>query len=318
MAKQIAARSQVTSPHKRDWPLAIIVLFFVFISGFTLSAQPARKTLYTSQDAKIDELKCSSKDKIFLPILPKKSIYGKVIEPEDVLRSAPPSNLASDADESRNLVGYSGPYYNVEELTGNVAVLERTLYNWPTNNWHVTGLLRNQTCMDIRVSSITAHLIGPSGKEVRIETATVPISDLRPGEPAPFDLSSPIPRENVERVEWQIGYATTTESPVRTFSFLVYQSRQITSSSYLLFGSIQNLGSSSARGTHIVAAWLDSSGRVRYVASPLIQLATGPLSRRNKINLVGNDFEDFVFSANDPLLASTLSQANVAIWGVAN
>lgn len=240
--------------------------------------------------------------------------------PKGVSRSAPPSRVKVNPDEFKSLLGYLGPYYNTENLDGRVSVLTNTVYVRPHETWQATGMIRNQTCQPVRVTALTARLLGSNDAPIEYVTATLPVSDLRPGEPAPFIIETTIPRTEVKSVDWHIDYTSVELAPPqRSFSFLLHQEREAPDGSgYTLLGSIRNLDTLLADNTHVTAAWTDADGRVIYVASPNIRLASDLSTLRAAVDLAGGDFEDFIFTTNDPSLIPLLIQAKISLWGVSN
>jgi hypothetical protein len=145
------------------------------------------------------------------------------------------------------------------------------------------------------------------------------LADLRPGEPAPFSIEASVLKAEVASVEWSVEYAPANNTPQRAFSILVHQARQFPGKNiYMLFGSIRNLDANVARGTHVIAVWLDTGGRAIYVATPGIRLFADPSKATASADLLYSDFADFIYTTDDSSLVSLLNEADVALWGISN
>jgi len=229
--------------------------------------------------------------------------------------SAPPSHLSTDPDGFKALPGYSGPFYNVAQLDGNVLIVMDTLYTWPGEAWLATGLVRNQTCADLRIHSITANLFDANGESLDRVTATLPLRTLRPGEPAPFVIGSPTPTRDVERVEWQVDSAPS-KTGSRSIELEVFEAKSVLGGQrYSLFGSIRNTGSVTTSRTRVVAAWFNAEDKIVFVAFPKIRRISDPTQVTGAIDLEPGAIEDFLFVTEDPALVMLLDAASVALWG---
>lgn len=227
------------------------------------------------------------------------------------------AHLKVNSDEFKTLLGYSGPFYNVEKLNGRLAVLAETVRVSPRELWQASGMVRNQSCQPMRIASLTARLFGQDGKLLDVATATLPLDTLRPGEPAPFVIKSPVLTAAVHRVEWQIEDVPDSDTP-RAFRMVTHEAGRTLNDTYSLYGSIYNLAESAAPSVHVVAAWLDRQGKVLHVASPQIRLIADPKHRKNTVDLEEGDFEDFLYTTDDPSLVSLLTDATLVLWGTSN
>jgi hypothetical protein len=230
-----------------------------------------------------------------------------------------PGEAPPDPDEFQALYGYSGPYYNTTNLDGQVVVLNQSLYTWPTTTWKVTGMLRNQSRCPIHVTKLTARLLGAQGNLLASVTTTVPVAELRPGEPGPFVIEAPlIMATDVKTIDWNVAYTPAQAAP-RLFTFGTYEDGKVLGGSrYDLVGSIRNADTTPARDVHVVVAWLDfqGSGRVLYVASVKLRLVSGPDQNFDSINLGGGEDEEFIYITSDPVLVSLLGEAKSSLWGI--
>jgi hypothetical protein len=226
----------------------------------------------------------------------------------------PPPNEKIDPDDYKSLLGYYGPYYNIKNLDGRVLVLEDTVYIWPGEPWRATGMVRNQSCDTVQITALTARLLGSDGKLLDTVTATVPVNELRPGEPAPFTINSSINGVDVGAVDWIVGYVTSG-SAYREFRFENFRSNKTADGSlYSLSGSIHNVGSSSATDTFIVIAWVDGRGRLIYVGEALVQAVDHPSLTKKTVDV--GQFADFLYTTKSPSLISLLGDAIPVFWGV--
>lgn len=225
-----------------------------------------------------------------------------------------PGEQPPDPDGFKVLYGYTGPFYNTSNLNGQVVVLSQTLYTWPTPTWEMTGILRNQTRCPIALNTLSAQLLGSNGEVIGTATATLPVANLRPGEPGPFTIQAPIAAEAVKSVEWHADFSPT-QAPLRQFTFKIWNSSEAPDgSSYTLDASIENDASSTANGTSVVLAWLDENGRVLYVGSAKMNPYTQPVGASD---VPGQMTAGFLYSTTDPTIASVLGSAwDTALWGI--
>jgi hypothetical protein len=251
----------------------------------------------------------------FLPVLPERAIERTLRD--EVPDSAPASGLKANPDEFKTLLGYSGPYFNTDKLDGRVLVLVDSIAVGTGELWRATGMIRNQSCQTVRIRAVTARLLGPRGDPLDLVTATAPVDELRPGEPAPFVIEASVPRSAVSSVDWQVDYVPSAATASRTFKFEIYEAKPVLDGSrYSLFGSIHNEGVDTAAATHIVAAWLDDQGRVLYLAAPQLRRIADPKQLKSEMDLGSGNIEDFLYTTHDPSLVSLLGGANVALWGI--
>lgn len=298
--------------------LLIGVLFLS--SGIFLAAQPMLLSQKISAKPENQTRGCNKS--VLLPILPVSTEYeegDEALSTKGIYRSAPPSHIDTDPDEFKALLGYSGPDFNIEKLDGRVVVLDNTVYTWPSETWHVTGLFRNQSCDNIHITAITARLLGSNGEIIDTVEGRPSIVDLRPGEPAPFEVESVTSRVKVGTIDWHIDYTLSKGTTARSFSFSIYESRAVHGGTlYSLFGSVKNVGEISVSNAHFVVAWLDSKGRILRIVAPQIRLISNPQEVRRAIDLPPRGVQNFFYSTNDPSLVSLIDQKSVAIWGSSN
>ena len=225
-----------------------------------------------------------------------------------------PGEAPPNPDDFRVLLGYRGLYYNTVALDDKVVVLNSSLYTWPTSTWKITGMVRNQTRCPIHISGVSARLLGSRGELLETATATLPIEDLRPGEPGPLVIEAPLPPSIVKSIEWNID-SDPAPAPIRQFEFAIWSAREASNdSSYSLDGMITNDSSSTAKGTRVVAAWLDENNRVLYVGSAKMNPYTEPV---DSVDLAGYAKAGFLYSTKDSLIAPILGNAaNIALWGI--
>ncbi len=263
---------------------------------------------------------CSPEKKVaLLPSLPKdnqEELEGMSLK--GISRSAHISIPAkTDPDSFKSLLGYSGLFYNTEELDGHPKVLSNTLYEWPQETWKVSGLVRNQSCDTVHISTLGAKLLGVRGEVLQVVEAVYPVKDLRPGEPGPFTVEAPIQSESVKAVQWILETEKTSHVPARSLALSVYEDRRV-GSVYSLYGRVKNLGTESAEDSHIVAAWLNSDGKVIYVDQPKIRLVSDPTKAQDYVTLAPGDFDDFFYSVDSPAIVSFLEKSRVILWGASN
>lgn len=247
-----------------------------------------------------------------------------------------PGEPPVDPDEFKALEGYSGPFFNESAVNGSVDVLEETVRQAPGSNWHVLGLARNQLASPLGGLRVTATLSSGDGQVLDTVSVTSPVSGLRPGEPAPFELRSDTAAADVTSVEYA-AEPVDSAVPARSFNIVNYwrlpygeRERQVGGYPfadpetgpfpYVRFGRVENVGAQ-ALPVKLVGAWLDEDDRVitigeirRVEISEDEQSAesdTAAIAPRSSDESVA---EDFVYVNDDPDVAPRLTDAEFAVW----
>jgi hypothetical protein len=220
----------------------------------------------------------------------------------------------STPDDTKTLDGYSGPFYDVTNLDGQVTVLRDSVYTWANTTWKAFGLVRNQTRNPIQVTSLVVRLLGSEGQLLDAVEATLPVDELRPGEPGPFLIESHIPKEEIKSIDWHLDYKPI-ELAKRTIKFGSNKAVISPNLTYSLSGLISNEASSSARSVRVIAAWLDRQGRVLYMSPTNIHISSDSNGRKSEYELLPGDYATFYYSTNDPWLISLIENAQFALWG---
>ncbi len=257
-----------------------------------------------------------------IPAVPPSPLPAAMLAPGVLSGSQTPLTATQNtptvgADDLKNLYGYSGPYYNTTDLDGRVVVLNQSVYTWPTATWKTTGLVRNQTRCPLHITSVTALLKGADGRTLATATASLPISDLRPGEPGPFIVVAPVSPSDVSSISWQVSYAPAI-GVTRLFRTAVY-SEYADETGYHITGALFNDATTSAQ-VELVGAWLNSQGQVFYVAN--LPFITGdPNAETEQLeyttSLQPNQLAAFAYTNPQGTLAQGLLKApQGALWEV--
>ncbi len=265
-----------------------------------------------------DSTSSAAEAQALLPVIPPQSspATGGFI-------GAMPGEPAPNPDRFQTLYGFHGPYYNTTDLDGQIAVLESSVYYWPTATWKATGLLRNQTRCPVHINSLTARLLGSNGELLATATAIIPVDDLRAGEPAPFTIESSIPSDTVKTVDWHIS-SEAGQTTVRLFDFEIYHAQVAHDGAYSLLGQIRN-DAAATSSVRVVAAWLDQqgNGRVLFVDTPQMISVTGTPGSATlsatfsaTSTLPSGAAANFEYDDSDPAVVSLIGQARLALWGV--
>jgi hypothetical protein len=102
------------------------------------------------------------------------------------------------------LRGFSGPYYTPLPSANAAVVLGETVTTsaTPSGNFTAVGLVRNETLEPITAVTVTAKLLNKGGRVLAQENTQALVEPLRPGEPGPFQLTSPVAFKDVAQVQW--------------------------------------------------------------------------------------------------------------------
>ena len=247
--------------------------------------------------------------------------------------AGPSSALPSpDPDAFRALYGYQGPYYRADISGHNVVVLSQTVYQWPVTDWKVSGLIRNETGSDVKVTALTARLFDSRGNELGSAAAWLPLDRLRPGEPAPFVITTSVPRSSVSSIDWRINYTPSGPSN-RLFQIVRYWQLPFGDRQrhtgypfddpskppypYVVFGSFRNASAETVDDARLLGAWLDDQRRVIYVDWFSFLPAADPNHvPKESISLSPGSAEDYIYQSADPALADQLPTATLILWGI--
>lgn len=137
-----------------------------------------------------------------------------------------PGHLAlfqrSKESDPISLRGFKGRMY-ARTLGGEaVRLLEETVRLNADGPWEAMGLVRNETPREIGRVAVTAFLYNASGQRAGSARAVVPVPLLRPGEPAPFRISSAVPVAEVLRVQWAVEVLPLPQRVTRDLDVLVF------------------------------------------------------------------------------------------------
>lgn len=258
------------------------------------------------------------------PVIPHRLEGGK---PAGRSPTEPPPN----PDEFRDLYGYRGPYYRTDISGLKVVVLSQTLFHWPTADWKVSGLIRNETGSDVNVVSVTARLFDSRGNGLGAAAAWLPLDRLRPGEPAPFVVTTAIPVNSVSSIDWSIEYVPSAPQS-RPFQIVPYWKQPFGGRQrhtgypfddpanppypYVVFGSLRNTSGTTVDAARLLGAWIDKQGRVIYVDWFSFIPANDLTQRLERITLAPGQAEDYIYQNGDPGVGARLSPATLALWGV--
>lgn len=235
---------------------------------------------------------------------------------DEMVAKVPSGTFHHDPDEYKSLYGFYGPFYNTTDLDGRVVVLEQTVYAWPTAKWKASGMVRNQTRQPVHINSVSAILRGPHGEVLDTVVTSIPVSNLRPGEPGPFVIESALLRSTVSTVEWRLDFELSPDKP-RLLVFDIIDDRGSREGSlYDLFVTIRSEYDSKTRRARIVAAWLDDQERVIYVDSLKVRPTDDSATWRSWTYLAPNGTDDLIYSTTDPSLVSRIINARIVLWGM--
>lgn len=235
---------------------------------------------------------------------------------DEMVAKVPPGTLQHDPDEYKSLYGFYGSFYNTTNLDGRVAVLEKTVSRRPTHTLKAYGLVRNQTRQSINIHSITATLRGPQGEVLDIVTASIPVQNLRPGEPGPLMIESAVAQNTIANIEWSVDSEPSLGKP-RPFAFDIIDDRDSRQGShYDLFVAIRNEDAAASRRTKVLAAWLDEQGKLIYVDALMVRANDDPKTWRSWTDLGPNESGYLTYNTSDSWLVSRLIKARVMLWGI--
>jgi hypothetical protein len=249
---------------------------------------------------------------------------GPLVEPDTI----------EETDPWLHLLGFSGFLYTTDLTSDAVVLLEDSLSLSTSGSWEASGLVRNETSNDA-VVGMSATLFDADGREVGTYSATLPLEQLRPGEPGPFTVRTEVPATEVSDVEWAIHAEEAIPSASRRFQILtywevpygdrarfdlVYEDPPIPPYPYVLSGEVENLGRELTGKPKIVAAWLDEDRRVVEVTS--VQAGEVPFASDTAPefpeSLSARATIPFFLAVEDAEVGPALDGAIPMLWAVEN
>lgn len=249
--------------------------------------------------------------------------------PEPADEAAAPTLMPGEPDTADGgvFLGYVGEWYAQPRAGGDVVVLADAVRQASgPGRWRVNGLVRNEGLRDVTSVTVTARVRGSAARDLATVSTQVPISPLRPGEPAPFQVQAAVSGSAVESVEWSVQATPVAASTARVRRIELtpaweqpYGQRprhdgypltdpRKTPYPYALFGSVESQSKAALTDVQVWAAYLDEQRRVVHVARvPL----TGPGSAQR---LEPGGTVDFLYTTDDPQLAPRLAGASRILW----
>jgi hypothetical protein len=129
-------------------------------------------------------------------------------------RPATPSS-SSGGDWIRYL-GYEGPPAAPNVRGDGVVLLSEALNVSSSGWWRAAGLVRNEAAAAAREVRVSATLVTSDDRPLGTTTVVVPVHQIRPGEPAPFEVRTVIPAQLVRRVKWNVTVDDGTAASAST------------------------------------------------------------------------------------------------------
>lgn len=197
-------------------------------------------------------------------------------------------------------LGYEGPPAAPSSSPGSVVLLPETLAIASHGWWRAAGLVRNDTGGIVREVRVTVALATSGERALGSTTVVVPVRNVRPGEPAPFEIRTVVPVQSVRHVKWRVtasngdtgasssrmaeievgriatsplAVARSDDSPAAGHIGNGLEARRIG------WGILRNWGPLPITRSTVVGMWLDEHGRaVRLVEGRVVQPAADAAS----------------------------------------
>ncbi|HLO03227.1 MAG TPA: FxLYD domain-containing protein [Symbiobacteriaceae bacterium] len=230
-----------------------------------------------------------------------------------------------------DLPGFEGPYFQApgpNAEPGAVHLLTESITQSKEGLWQAWGLVRNQMNKSVGNVVVTASLFGQDGALLAKAPATVPIANLRPGEPGPFHVTTQVPAAKVKRAEfalqpgeakpvsrdlllmkyWELPYDRVEVKGVRRRDAVWRHGRRVYP--YKLGTGFQNIGERPVPGANLLLAWLNDQDQVVWVEQTTMDPSfAGPISPKG--------FAHFrVIQVDDPKMGPRLYDLTPMYWVV--
>ena len=255
----------------------------------------------------------------------------------------PLANLPSPSDAPwRRLLGYEGPYYSPTVHGSGVSVLPESVGIAAGGRWGAVGLVRNDTMSVVTDITVIAQLLGRDGTVVATASASVPVRDVRPGEPAPFAISTAELRSAITGVRWSVRSRPTRPSAAsaRMVEIALARSlalddgagcdagnpgararqshRTMTPYREIAWGSLRSWSARSIRRPSVVGLWLDDQGRGVMLLPGLVARRHGDVARPRSALKRGDIAEFVIFLPPRPPEPRGQAPQRVAFWETAS
>lgn len=194
-------------------------------------------------------------------------------------------------------LGYEGPPAAPTSSPGSVVLLPETLSVTSHGWWRAAGLVRNDTGGVVREVRVTVMLATSGEQPLGGTTVVVPVRNVRPGEPAPFEIRTLVPVQSVRHVRWRVTasggdpgasssrmaeievgrIATSTTAVAESdVSLAADASAGGREARRIGWGILRNWGPLPITRSTVVGMWLDEHGRaVRLVEGHVMPPVTG-------------------------------------------
>jgi len=235
----------------------------------------------------------------------------------------------------RRLLGYEGPHYATSVTGAGVELLPATIGVAREENWSALGMVRNDTPWTLNAIEVAATLEAPDGASLETVRAVVPVRSVRPGEPAPFALSSTTRRAAVKLVRWETTYrrvASPSAGSSRRIEVSLVRALPDGRLSGLpdaedpephdgarpatievAWGTLRSWSESPIRRPAVVALWLDADGRARALGSARVWESIAHRVRA-PVALAPGNVAEFTLAVPD-LAVEGRAKGTVALWG---
>lgn len=215
---------------------------------------------------------------------------------------------AGTAPDWVRYLGYEGPPAAAGTGTRDVVILPDSLTVAARGWWRAVGLVRNDADAVASEVRVTVELAAAGGRPLGRATALVPVRNVRPGEPAPFEVRTLLPVESVRQVTWGVSASTggATTTPSRMAEIEVGRIASSSSSPDLVpvgagepkavrigWGILRNWGPLPISRVSVVGMWIDERGHaVRLVEGRVLAPSrSGPVSSTDLLPRGTRSFE---------------------------
>jgi len=215
------------------------------------------------------------------------------------------------AREPRLLQGFSGSHWLGQFGGRGPRVLPDSVALSAEGSFTASGLARNEGTEVLATLSVTARLVDGAGAELDEVTVVSPVRDIRPGEPVPFVLTSPMAASTVDHVEWSATGGATGDAATRALSWTPFWERPVDGEPvalylyrdgagrrpHLLFGSVAAVGGTGVDRPEVVVGQVSADGRLVSIVSASVRGPDGsPLARLD----AGGTGDALVVGPGDP------------------
>lgn len=251
-----------------------------------------------------------------------------------------PSAEERGGDGWTRFLGYHGPYFARSVHDTGVTVLRDTVTERSEGGWGAIGLVRNDAQSVVTDVMVFVDLLGVDRRRLAVGQALVPVRNLRPGEPAPFQVHSHIRPEDVAEVAWRTSCDVAEPGAQASRMTEIVLARVVPAGNVVRnkprvsgsrdesdptpgptevgWGTLRHWGTEPIDRPSVVGLWIDERGRAVRLVSGRVARSIGPSAPTRARLEPGQATPFLLFDRDlDPSRPPQAGRWRLAVWQTA-